>query len=227
VGLGAVGSLAPVPLFGVSGAPVETSGDLLAGHLVIGGGFADGTAYAVRGGDDPAADIVFRSRERSGGSPVNLDVVTQATFGSGLVRLDVVDGHQPLLVVADLAAHEDPLLRFYTIARKLRGQIRDEAVRALGRWHEDLRRGVQIVTVVGEPLAGRVVAAPPGEWSATRLVVSVTYEHWLVRGKVEARDLYSTTGEYPLDDDLDVDLLVWIDERVRDGRIALPHHRTT
>lgn len=231
VGLGAVGSLAPIPLFGVGQASTVSS--LLDGHLVVGGGSVDGTAHAVRGGDDPAADVLFRSREaRAASAPTihrhaveDTSVARHESFGAGRVRLDV----DPLLCFSktvEIADDEDPLLRFYAVARQMREDIRDEAVKALARWHEEKRRGVQIVTVVDTPLSGAVRGAlwPPDGIRPSRasLTVAAGYQHWLVRGEVDARDVYSTSGEYPLDDALDVERLVWIDERVRDGRIFLP-----
>jgi hypothetical protein len=140
----------------------------------------------------------------------------------------------PPLADVELVEGTDPLLRFYEIAQRLREQIRDKAVQALNRWPEKFRRhGVQIVTVVESPLAGHVIPSEgqtvstevlrslKGRPPPPRLIVTASYEHWLVQGKVEAMGVYSTAGEYPVDDELDLERLVWIDERVRDGRIIL------
>jgi hypothetical protein len=125
-----------------------------------------------------------------------------------------------VLADVELAGGADPLLRFYEIAQRLRERIRDEAVRALENWPEGTRHGIQIVTVVESPLAGHVV--PSEQHGPPRLIVTANYEHWLVQGTVETVGVYSSAGEYPLDDELDVERLVWIDERVRSGKIILP-----
>jgi hypothetical protein len=70
-------------------------------------------------------------------------------------------------------------------------------------------------------VSAEVLRSLKGRPPSPRLLVTASYEHWLVQGKVEAVGVYSSAGEYPVDDELDLERLVWIDERVRDGRIIL------
>lgn len=211
VGLGATGSLASVPLFGTTEA-IAAPPSLLAGHLVIGGGFAEGTVRLVLGDGTPD-DFVLRSgQQRTPTSPLNGEdarVVLDTKFGSGLVRLKLPDA--PLQRVAReyaLMPDEDPAAVAYVQARSLRREIRDKAIRTLAASPGSL--GQTIVTVVHQPL----------RWF-TRGTLTAQFDQWLVNGIIHSDEIFSEMGEYPLAEELgvDVDRLVWIDRKMILGEI--------
>lgn len=214
VGLAATGSLVSVPLFGTTEV-LAAPPSLLAGHLVIGSGFAEGRARAVMSDGSPD-DFALRSGNRwvptTSANGEDARVVVKTDFGAGLVRLKLRDvPHRQINHSLSLLPGEDAEAIAYVQARALRQEIRDAAIRTLA---SAPGVGQTIVTVVHEPLRWHVSSL-----GAAAVTLTASYDQWIVDGAVHSTEIFSETGEYPLAEKLGVDVehLVWLDRKVLSG----------
>lgn len=214
VGLGAVGSIASVPLFGIGdvlGSEIAIpTNSLTGGHLVVSGGYARGIAKLADG-----IGLYSSPSERVPGPPLNESgtVVKRASFGAGRVSLHADRrGSRPCgsshTFERPLEKGEDGALVFYVECHRIRDNIRDQGLRVLADLADSLPQGTaQLVTVCHRPIGGN--------WNDREVWIDAQLEHWVVYGDIEPEKVFSTTGEYPIAENLDIEHLLWADQEFR------------
>jgi hypothetical protein len=226
VGLGATGSLLSVPLFGSTEA-IAAPPSLLAGHLVISSGFVEGRARAVMSDGTPD-DFTLRSSNRGEPPPPHLfsmearrasplkthvedaHVVVKSDFGSGLIRLKQHEcPHHRLRRSIALLPGESLEIIAYAQAKAWRQEIRDAAIRTLANARGPV--GQTLVTVVHDPIWWNV-----SSHDGPKVYFAASYDQWIVDGIVHSTEILSESGEYPLAENMAIDLdhLMWIDRKM-------------